>query len=127
MLMVLSKVNILCLLNGCGLMDEKVNRFLKHNNNILFLIQIGLDDKYRWNIVENILTNINDTYWCNNMNSCSGDKEFNDVVLNIICQSNNGAFQTCLTSRRQSEPGPFVCKRTLRENESKLIEIHLDD
>ena len=55
------------------------------------------------------------------MTNCSGGKGRDHVVLNIICQSDKNTSQICLTSRRQSEPGPFICKRTLKENEGKVI------
>jgi hypothetical protein len=78
-----------------------------------------LNDTYYWNINENNVTKITDNYWCDNRKNCSGGKGRDHVVLNIVCQLNKEDFQVCLSSRRQLEPGPFICKRTLKSNEGK--------
>jgi len=79
----------------------------------------GLNDIYRWNISNNSSIPIKDKYWCDNLTNCSGGKGRDHIVLNIVCQTNKRMSQICLASRRQSEPGPFICKRTLKPNERK--------
>jgi hypothetical protein len=81
----------------------------------------GLNDIYQWNIDESLFTPIKDKYWCDNIANCSGGKGRDHVVLNIVCQTNKKTSQICLATRRQSEPGPFICKRTLKANEGKTI------
>lgn len=76
---------------------------------------------YGWNIHSDHLTEIHENYWCNNQSNCMGGKGRDHVVLNIVCQTNAKLTRVCLASRRQSEPGPFICKRTLKGNESKSI------
>jgi hypothetical protein len=78
------------------------------------------NENYYWNITEKNLTAIPDKYWCNNITNCSGGKGRDHVVLNIVCQLNKKTSQVCLASRRQSEPGPFICKRILTANEGKI-------
>lgn len=78
------------------------------------------NDSYHWNIYENISTSISDRYWCDKMTNCSGGKGRDHVVLNIVCQTDKKFAQICLASRRQSEPGPYICKRTLKSNEGRL-------
>lgn len=73
---------------------------------------------YGWNIHSDHLTEIDEKYWCDNQTSCLGGKGRDHVVLNIVCQTNEKLSRVCLASRRQSEPGPFICKRTLKGNES---------
>ncbi|CAF1375263.1 unnamed protein product [Adineta steineri] len=75
---------------------------------------------YHWNISGDVLTTINDKYWCNTMTNCSGGKGRDHVILNIICQPNEKDLQVCLSSRPKSEPGPFICKRTLTKNEEPI-------
>lgn len=79
------------------------------------------NDTYYWNTSENTLTPILDKYWCNNMANCAGGKGRDHAVLNIVCQTNKKFSQICLASRRQSEPGPFICKRVLKANEGRII------
>jgi hypothetical protein len=86
-----------------------------------FYLKIGLNEIYHWNITGDILTPITDRFWCDNITNCSGGKERDHVVLNIVCQSDKKVPRVCLASRRQSEPGPFICKRTLKDNEGKII------
>ena len=74
---------------------------------------------YGWKIHDDHLTEIDEKYWCNNQSSCLGGKGRDHIVLNIVCQTKDKLSQVCLASRRQSEPGPFICKRTLRQNESR--------
>ncbi|UJR33001.1 hypothetical protein I4U23_020461 [Adineta vaga] len=81
----------------------------------------GFYDDYQWAINENSLTPIPDKFWCDQMNNCSGEKGREHVVLNIVCQLNKTTFQPCLASRRDSEPGPFICKRILTENEIPIV------
>ncbi len=81
----------------------------------------GLNNIYNWNIHGNSLTTITEKYWCDNITNCLGGKERDHVVLNIVCQTNEKTSQVCLASRRQSEPGPFICKRVLTANEGKRI------
>ncbi|CAF0912575.1 unnamed protein product [Adineta ricciae] len=80
----------------------------------------GFNNEYQWNTSENVLTSIPDKYWCNQMRNCSGGKGREHVVLNIICQLNKNTAQPCLASRRESEPGPFICKRLLTVNEEPV-------
>lgn len=80
----------------------------------------GLNDIYRWNLSGQGLANIDDKYWCDMNGSCLGGKGRDHVVLNIVCQSEGNDTQICLASRRQSEPGPFICKRRLTDNEGKI-------
>lgn len=80
----------------------------------------GLKDIYRWNRSGQGLTDIEDKYWCETNGSCLGGKGRDHVVLNIVCQLHNRNMQTCLASRRQSEPGPFICKRRLTANEESI-------
>jgi hypothetical protein len=94
---------------------------VQKKENEIFSLLIGLNDTYQWNVHENIVTPIIDKYWCDNIANCSGGKGRDHVVLNIVCQTNKTTSQVCLASRRQSEPGPFICKRTLKSNESKTI------
>lgn len=53
--------------------------------------------------------------------SCSGGRTNTDVALNIGCQLNMNTIQVCLTSKRRTEPAPFICKRKLKENEGKFF------
>ena len=78
------------------------------------------DENYSWNISEKNLTEIPEKYWCDQIKNCSGGKGRDHVVLNIVCRLSRKTFQVCLASRRQSEPGPFICKRTLKANEGKI-------
>ena len=81
----------------------------------------GFNDSYGWNTSEESLTSVPEKYWCENFGNCSGGKGRDHLVLNIICQTSKQTAQVCLASRRQSEPGPFICKRTLRTNEGRII------
>lgn len=83
---------------------------------------LGLNDAYEWNTTGRLLTPIPEDYWCNRLSNCSGGKGREHVVLNVACQSNGSAVQACLSSRRESEPGPFICKRVLTANESTINE-----
>lgn len=86
-----------------------------------------LNNLYRWNITSNQLSAISDKYWCDNISQCLGGKGRDHIVLNIVCHTNKSTAQVCLASRRYSEPGPFICKRTLRDNEGKIIRKFQDD
>ncbi|CAF3387940.1 unnamed protein product [Rotaria sp. Silwood1] len=81
----------------------------------------GVDNTYRWNINDKIFTEIPDKYWCNGTANCSSKKGSSHVVLSIICPPNNRTLQACVTSRTSSHPGPYICKRTLKENEESIL------
>jgi hypothetical protein len=87
----------------------------------------GLNNIYRWNISGSQLSAISEKYWCDNVSHCLGGKGRDHIVLNIVCHTNKSTAHVCLASRRYSEPGPFICKRTLRANESRIIRIYQSD
>ena len=83
----------------------------------LSLKSIGLNETYQWSYGNRGLMPIMDHWWCDQIGNCSGGKGRDHVVLNIVCENQNKRQQICLASRRHSEPGPFICKRRLTENE----------
>jgi hypothetical protein len=104
------------LLNSQGLVK---NKYIQRAQWMWIDGSKGLNNFYQWNISGNYLTPIPDKFWCDNISHCLGGKGRDHIVLNIVCQTNKRIAQVCLGSRRQTEPGPFICKRTLRANESK--------
>ena len=106
------------LLNSAGLVS---NRYIQRAQWMWIDGSRGLNDLYRWNISGNQLTAISEKYWCDNISHCLGGKGREHVVLNIVCQKNKTTTQLCLASRRHSEPGPFICKRSLRDQEGRII------
>ncbi|CAF2853038.1 unnamed protein product [Rotaria sp. Silwood2] len=81
----------------------------------------GFDNIYRWNINNRFSTAIPDKYWCDGKANCPGGKGRDHVVLSINCQADIEIFQACLASRLQSNPGPYICKRTLQKNEESVL------
>ncbi|CAF0771361.1 unnamed protein product [Rotaria sordida] len=80
-----------------------------------------INNTYQWNINNKILTTIPEKYWCDSMTNCSSGKGREHVVLSMNCQPNNKTFQVCLASRQTSDPGPYICKRTLKKNEESVL------
>jgi hypothetical protein len=81
---------------------------------------LDINNIYQWNIGNQSVVSIGDHLWCERTSNCSGGQGRDHVVLNIVCQSENKSHQVCLASRRASEPGPFICKRVLTNNEGTL-------
>lgn len=88
-----------------------------------FVIHIGSDEIYRWKPNDYLVTQITDKYWCNTTTNGSAGKGRDQVVINMVPQSNNTFFQACLSFRRLTEPGPFICKRALRKHEGIVIKM----